>query len=114
MVLVATHWLLSALAYHFPSIEKMLKGQALPLVQEGRLNHANLKRGHITRKDLAATLRLDGHPGDVSQIRQAALETSGSISLSTHESEAHPATVQVLEVLVEPGIQTIRLQINRS
>lgn len=107
VILVGLHWLLAALAFHVPRLEKLLKGRARPLVEDGALNQTALRRSHITHHDLLSTLRLAGQPGDLSQVSQATLETNGDISII---SDRH---IQAIEVSVESGVQTIRIQLEQ-
>ncbi|MGF1497909.1 MAG: YetF domain-containing protein [Elainellaceae cyanobacterium] len=100
------HWLLATLAFYFPRLEKFLKGQALPLVRDGELNQSNLRYSHISQRDLSAALRLAGKPANLSQVSQAAIEANGDISLMTGDRPP-----QVIEISVEAGVQTVRIQL---
>lgn len=117
LVLVCAHWLAAALAFHFPRLEKFLKGRAMPLISSGDLNESPLRRGHITQRDLKSALRLSGHDVALSQVRQAALETNGDISLQVDPQAEQGATrspvARTLEISVEAGVQTIRIQLEQ-
>ncbi|NJL02728.1 MAG: DUF421 domain-containing protein [Spirulinaceae cyanobacterium RM2_2_10] len=104
--LVGLHWLLALLTFHWPRLEQILKGQALTLIDQGEPQRRNFRRSHITPNDLVAVLRRQGAPADLAQIKQAALETDGSISVQTQKSGD-----RVLEVTVAAGVQTIRIQL---
>jgi len=122
VVLVGLHWLFAALTFHVRRLEKIIKGHAKPLISEGQINNDKLRHSHITLRDLGAALRLKGHPVDFSQIEHAALETNGKISIKMkendssekiHSSQVNHSTVQVLDISVESGVQTIRIKIDQ-
>jgi uncharacterized membrane protein YcaP (DUF421 family) len=108
LVLIGIHALLAALTFRSSRIEKLLKGQPLTLVSQGEVNQLAMRRGHITHSDLASALRLKGQSADLSQIDRASLETSGKISLRPRQTAP-----QVLDVAVEKGVQTIRIQVEK-
>lgn len=114
VVLVALHWLFSALAFHSSQLEKLIKGQSRWLIKGGELNHQMLRQSHITRNDLLSTLRRSGQPGSLSAVQQAALETNGDISFEVadpNQAEALQQQHHVIEVSVADGVQTIRIQL---
>ena len=80
LVLVLLHRALASAALHVPQLGRLLKGAPRPLIVEGDLLHASLRKEAITQEDLHEALRLKGLH-DFGQIRTATLERNGQISL---------------------------------
>ena len=83
-ILVATiggwNWLLDLAGYRFPMLRRFLEAQPLPLVQNGRLMHRNLRHELISREELMATLREHGLER-LEQVKLATMESDGAISV---------------------------------
>lgn len=80
-LIVALHHSLAAFAFRFHAISQLVKGRTYVLVRDGKLQHAELQRCHITLDDLDENLRLSGNVGSTSQVAEARLERNGSISV---------------------------------
>jgi uncharacterized membrane protein YcaP (DUF421 family) len=78
--LVATHWLFTRLATRWHGIGNLIKGHAVPIVQDGRPLESNLAASHLSPHDLAEALRLHG-VSDISQVVAAFKERNGDISV---------------------------------
>lgn len=107
IVLVALHWLFAAIAFHFSWFDRAIKGNSRPLVRDGEIRWKTMRESHITQKDLEESLRLTAKTDNLDQIRMARLESSGEISFLT---EKEPP--QILEMKVENGVKTVRIQLN--
>lgn len=59
-VLVGIHWLISSIAFHFTQFESPIKGRSRILIKNGQLCQKTMQACHITKDDLASTLRLGG------------------------------------------------------
>ena len=59
---------------------KLIKGQPLTLVRDGKIDWKEMKRGLVSQHDFEEDLRLDAKAEDVSTIQLARLERSGDIS----------------------------------
>ncbi|GAB4535033.1 MAG: DUF421 domain-containing protein [Pleurocapsa sp.] len=81
-VLVAMHWIFSAIAFHFTKFENKIKGRSRMLIRDGQLCKKNMQACHITREDLASTLRIQCQIDRLEQIEKAFLERNGEISFS--------------------------------
>lgn len=81
-VLVFMHWLVSAIAFHFTRFESQIKGRSRILIRDGQLCHKAMQACHITREDLASTLRLKCQINRLEQVEHACLERNGEISFS--------------------------------
>lgn len=84
IVLVATiaawNWLLDVAAYRFPGFRRLMEAQPLPLVQQGKLLHRNLRREFITTDELMAKLREQG-VDKLEDVKAATMESDGEISV---------------------------------
>lgn len=105
LVLVMLHWLLAFIAFHSDPFGTLLKGAEKILIRDGQPQWRAMRGANISRRDLVAALHLNGQVADPQDVRLARLERSGDISVLT----AKPRIVH--EVRVEPGVQTVRIEI---
>lgn len=68
------------LGYHFRFFERFLHPPPLPLIENGRVNRANLRRELVTREELLSQLREQGIE-DVRAVKRACIEANGEISV---------------------------------
>jgi uncharacterized membrane protein YcaP (DUF421 family) len=73
-------WTLNWLAYRSGRFERFVMGPPLPLIRNGKLMHRNMRRELITEDELLSQLRLQG-VNDISEVRMAAIEPDGRISV---------------------------------
>ena len=64
---------------------KLLKGQPVTLVRNGKIDRAEMRRSLVSDHDLEEDLRLDAKTEDLSTIAFARLERSGDISFIKQE-----------------------------
>jgi uncharacterized membrane protein YcaP (DUF421 family) len=69
-----------AIAYRWPPLTRILKGKPRPLISDGRLDRAALRRELISMDELLSQLRTH-ELDDISQVRRAYLEPNGEISI---------------------------------
>ncbi|MDJ0572550.1 MAG: DUF421 domain-containing protein [Pleurocapsa sp. MO_192.B19] len=81
-ILVVMHWLFSAIAFYFSRFESKIKGRSRVLIKDGQLCHQAMRACHITREDLASTLRLQCQIDQLERVEKARLERNGEISFS--------------------------------
>jgi uncharacterized membrane protein YcaP (DUF421 family) len=86
VVLVALHWIFSALAFRSHKIGSLFKGHHRPLVVDGKINWDEMKSAHISEHDLHEAMRLSGSCADVRNVKSAHLERNGEISILMHDS----------------------------
>lgn len=79
-VIIGWNVVLDRLAYRFAVFERFVHPPPLPLVREGRLLHANLRREFITREELWSQLRAQGIE-ELSQVKAAHIEANGNITV---------------------------------
>ena len=65
---------------------KLLKGEPVTLVRNGKIDRAEMRRSLVSEHDLEEDLRLDAKTEDVSTIASARLERSGDISFIKQEN----------------------------
>ncbi len=96
-VALASHWL-----------GTLLKGRSHLLVRDGKPLPDALRRSDISEHDLEESLRLEGKLTSIGQVAEAHMERSGKISVIPKKEP------KVLEVKVENGVQTIRVELAGS
>jgi uncharacterized membrane protein YcaP (DUF421 family) len=84
-VLVIVHRLLGLAAYHSHTFGMLVKGAPAVLVQNGRIQHKNMLRNHVSEHDLEEDMRLEAKTEDLGKIRIARVERSGDISFIKNE-----------------------------
>jgi uncharacterized membrane protein YcaP (DUF421 family) len=80
-LLVIFHQLVGMIAYHSHRFSKLVKGQPIFLVRDGRADSRELRRNHITEDDLYENLRLNGNIASLDEVAEARLERNGSVSV---------------------------------
>lgn len=81
-VLVGMHWLFGAIAFNFNKFENKIKGRSRVLIRDGQLCPQTMRACHITKEDLASTLRIQCQMDRLERVEQACLERNGDISFS--------------------------------
>lgn len=84
-ILVAMHWLFSAVSFHHQGFEDKIKGRSRHLIKNGRLCRQTMKNCHITSDDLVSTLRVKCQIDELEKVESACLERNGDISFSLKE-----------------------------
>ncbi len=74
------NYLLNALSFRMPLVEKLLSPSPLPVVKDGKLLLRNMRREFLTRDELRTCLREHGVE-DLAEVRIAFVEGDGSISV---------------------------------
>jgi uncharacterized membrane protein YcaP (DUF421 family) len=62
-----------------PRVARLINGPVRVLVRDGRVDERQMRRAHVSREHLLASLRMHGHER-IEDIRLASLERSGAIS----------------------------------
>jgi uncharacterized membrane protein YcaP (DUF421 family) len=79
-VLVLLHRLFALGAYASHAFGILVKGKPVVIVENGRIDHRNMRINHISKHDLEEDMRLDASTEDLSKIKIARVERSGDIS----------------------------------
>lgn len=104
--LVGTHWLFALLAYHTSWFGKLVKGERVLLIKDGKVQQDGMRRGSITQDDLTQALRMQTRQTDPAKVELAYLERNGQISVISKGQQP-----QVFTVSVEDGVQTVRIEV---
>jgi uncharacterized membrane protein YcaP (DUF421 family) len=80
-VLVAMHFVMSAIAFRSHRFGTIVKGDKRQLVKDGELDWAEMKRSHVTEHDIHEQIRADGKQKSIKDLSAAYMERSGEISL---------------------------------
>lgn len=78
--LFAINFILKNLMYRFPGFGKLLQGQPVMLVYNGKLNEENMKRARLSMEELMEAIREHG-VGGIQDVNLAVLEVDGNISV---------------------------------
>ena len=79
-MLVALHWAFSLLALHWHRFGVAVKGRPRLLVRAGALLDRDMRKEHMTERDLDEALREHGIV-DRAQVEEARLERNGEVSV---------------------------------
>lgn len=92
LVLVSLELLLSGIMLKFPPVAKLISGSPIPVIRDGAMDAAALKRLRMTVEDLEESLRQQDI-FDVSQVQYAIAETNGHISAYRYTDAEMPVVV---------------------
>ncbi|MCC7021376.1 MAG: DUF421 domain-containing protein [Thermomicrobiales bacterium] len=88
LVMVGTlafwNYLLNALSFHVPFIERLITPPPLQVIRDGRMLPHNMRHEFLTRAELEGHLRLRGID-DVAKVKNAYIEADGTISVIPYE-----------------------------
>ena len=107
-VLVGIHWVFGALAFRWHAFGNLVKGRPAVLLENGEIRWESMRANHFTERDMQETLRLHG-VDDLKEVRTATLERNGKVSIILA-----PRQPRVVEISVEAGVQTVRLELVSS
>ena len=85
LAMMIIHRLFAFAAFKSHWFGKIIKGQPLMLVQNGKIDWKNMKQGLVSKHDLDEDMHLDAKTEDVATIQTARLERSGDISFIKKE-----------------------------
>jgi uncharacterized membrane protein YcaP (DUF421 family) len=78
--LFATNFIFKRLLYRFPRFGRLLQGESLMLIYQGKLHKENLTRARLTMDELMEALREHG-VSTIAEVNLAVLEVDGNISV---------------------------------
>lgn len=108
VALIAAHWVAATLAYRWSRVGTAVKGRSRELVRDGEVIEKAMASSHISRGDLEEAMRHQGAT-EIEEVVTAHLERDGRISVVHDRKEP-----QVVDVQVEDGVQTVRIEIHPS
>lgn len=106
VLLIFTLALILAIVLNAPTT--WLESRKLLLIRDGEIQWDNMRKSHISKKDLELALRSNGKITDASDAKEARFERSGDISVIPHDRKEP----RVFEVSVQEGVQTIRIEVD--
>ena len=74
------------LGYKFEWFSRLIEPPPLPLIQNGRMQHRNMRRELIKEDELMTQLREQGFD-DISQVKEAYIESNGRISVIEYKKK---------------------------
>ncbi|PYK32392.1 MAG: DUF421 domain-containing protein [Verrucomicrobia bacterium] len=78
--LMLIHRLCAYIAYRSHRFGKVIKGQEVTIIRDGKVDWSAMQKKLVSKHDLEEDLRLDAKTEDLSKIKVARLERSGDIS----------------------------------
>lgn len=79
LVFMGWNYLVNALSYHVPVLERLTSSPPLQVIRDGHLLRRNMRREFITEEELLSYLRQQGID-DVKDVKTAHVEPEGKIS----------------------------------
>ena len=79
-VMIATHWIFTRAAWHWPSVGSLVKGTSYLLVEDGRVLDDQMCQSHITRNDLHEAMRRNGIES-LQDVKRAYKERNGEVTI---------------------------------
>jgi uncharacterized membrane protein YcaP (DUF421 family) len=86
--IIAVHWIIAALAARSNAFSAFVEGLPLVLLRDGQPERRQMRRHGISEHDLLEALRTEGKKTNLTEVKLATLERSGSISMITDPSQA--------------------------
>ncbi|HEX7720092.1 MAG TPA: YetF domain-containing protein [Woeseiaceae bacterium] len=106
--LVGFHWLFSVVSFHLDFFGKLIKGREKTLVRDGEIHWDNMRKSHISRRDLEMAIRNTGKITQPDDVALAHFERSGDISVIPRDK---PKVLRVAEIKVRDGVQQVRIEL---
>lgn len=79
--LIGCHWFLSYISLKSEKVASFLEGNGYQLIKNGKIDEAALSKEHFRKEELLEAARLKGNVSDLNKIKEAYLESNGSISV---------------------------------
>lgn len=114
-MLLLVNWVVVRYFYRHPRFEGFFEGEPTVLVQDGQIVPEACDQQEVTAPELQAALRRQGY-ADISEVRQAILETSGAISIIPKQPTTEMKVDEILERLqrIEQALGTAPARTGRS
>jgi uncharacterized membrane protein YcaP (DUF421 family) len=98
--LLLVNYLVVRLLYRHPRIDRLLEGEPVELIRDGRILRAPLEREVITEEELLEAVRKQGLR-DASDVDRAVLETGGAISVVPRRPTSLERAVATLDAKID-------------
>jgi uncharacterized membrane protein YcaP (DUF421 family) len=86
LFLMLVHRVFAFIAFRSHAFGKLIKGTAVTLITDGKVDWKMMKRHLVSKHDLEEDLRLNAATEDLEKIKVARLERSGDVSFIKKES----------------------------
>lgn len=80
VTLMGWNWLVNALSYRVPAIERIVSAPPIEIIRRGKLLRRNMRREYLTEEELMSHLRTEG-VDRVEEVKSACIESDGRISV---------------------------------
>ena len=107
-ILVAFHWLFSVASFHSRFFGKLIKGREKTLVKDGEIQWDNMRKSHISMRDLEMAIRNTGKITKPDDVAVAHFERSGDISVIPRDK---PKVLRVADIEVRDAVQQVRIEL---
>jgi len=104
-VLLAMHSLFSWVAMHWHGFGAAIKGHSQVIVCDGEIDRREMRRAHMTERDLWEDLR-GKSISRLEEVAEARLERNGGLSVIKAKQEP-----KIVEIRVANGVQTVRVKL---
>lgn len=105
-LLVGVHYLLDWVTFKSRRLSRLFSGRPTTLIRDGEVLPDAMHRHQYSDEDMDETLRLNGRVDDPHEVKEARFERNGKVSVVKKESGP-----RIVEVRVEEGVQTVRIEI---
>lgn len=82
--LFVTNSIFKEFLYHFPKFSKLIQGEALLLIYNGKLSQKNIKKAKLTMEEIMESIREHG-VSRIEDVDLAVLEVDGNISVLSND-----------------------------
>ena len=103
VTLVCLEVFLSYISLKSRTFRKLIAGSALPLINDGKIDKAQMNKARITVEELISAMRMSGICC-VSEVKYAFLEPSGNISFLTKAAKSPPTSEDLKMKVKEQGM----------
>lgn len=107
VILLTLHWFFATISLYSDRLSELITGRPLPLIKDGEVQTDYLRKSRISEPMLRENLRINGQLTDPEAVQEAYYEPSGDVSVIPKAQQ----DVRVLEVQVEEGVQTVRIEV---
>lgn len=87
-VLFVINMILKKIKYRFPIFKKLMDGEPIILVYQGKINKNNCRKSGISEDEILETIREHGSDA-INEINSVILEADGNISVVSNEYKHH-------------------------
>ena len=87
-VLFAMNYLFKKLKYNFPFFRKVIEGDPVLLIHNGKILEKNCSKNNITKEELLQVIREHGSDA-IEEVDSLILEADGNVSVVTHQYKQH-------------------------